>query len=206
MHCRVKFGAFYEYLEREHGGSFDRIASGHYARVLRDGRGGARLGVTQDAVKDQTYFLASLSQAQLGRAMFPLGPLTKVLLITCFSMQLLCAIHSWPPNDLQSRMSTKSNPALSFGSQDKLTMSAAFQAEVRRWAAELGLPNQARPDSQGICFLGKVRFADFLRRHLGTWPGAFLEAESGEVVGYHEGFWFYTLGQRKGIHLSGGPW
>ena len=77
---------------------------------------------------------------------------------------------------------------------------------MRRWAAAFGLPNQARPDSQGICFLGKVRFGDFVRRHLGTWPGAFLEAETGALVGYHEGFWFYTQGQRKGIHLSGGPW
>jgi tRNA U34 2-thiouridine synthase MnmA/TrmU len=82
----------------------------------------------------------------------------------------------------------------------------SYQAEVRQWATALGLPNQARPDSQGICFLGKVRFADFLARHLGTWPGAFLEAESGRVLGYHQGFWFYTQGQRKGVHLSGGPW
>lgn len=80
------------------------------------------------------------------------------------------------------------------------------QGEVRRWAAALGLPNQGRRDSQGICFLGKVRFSEFVRQHLGTWPGAILEEETGEVMGFHEGFWFYTLGQRKGILLSGGPW
>ena len=93
MHCRIKFGAFFEYLEREHGGGFDRIASGHYARVLRDGEGRARLGVTPDVVKDQTYFLASLSQAQLARAMFPLGPLTKVLLIT-FTSACSSSVHN----------------------------------------------------------------------------------------------------------------
>ena len=80
------------------------------------------------------------------------------------------------------------------------------QGEVRRWAAALQLPNQARRDSQGICFLGKVRFSEFVREHLGSWPGAIIEEETGELLGHHEGFWFYTLGQRKGIHLSGGPW
>jgi tRNA-specific 2-thiouridylase len=76
----VKFGAFYEYLqEGGHGAAFDRIASGHYARVLRDGDGSqVRLALTPDAIKDQTYFLAHLSQPQLARTMFPLGPLTKV--------------------------------------------------------------------------------------------------------------------------------
>ena len=85
---RVKFGAFYEHLEARHAGRFDRVASGHYARLLRPGGGGggggccgeppeALLALTRDAVKDQTYFLAGLSRRQLARAMFPLGPLTK---------------------------------------------------------------------------------------------------------------------------------
>ncbi len=85
-------------------------------------------------------------------------------------------------------------------------MACPFQAEVRQLAVAAALPNQARRDSQGICFLGKVRFSEFVREHLGTWHGAFLEEETNEIVGYHEGFWFYTLGQRKGIPLSGGPW
>ena len=82
LHCRVKFGAFYEHLERHFGGQFDRIGSGHYARLVR-GPGGdpgnqVRLAMTPDAVKDQTYFLAHLSQEQLARTIFPLGTLTKV--------------------------------------------------------------------------------------------------------------------------------
>ena len=84
--------------------------------------------------------------------------------------------------------------------------SGAAQAEVRQLAAAAALPNQARRDSQGICFLGKVRFSEFIREHLGTWRGALLEEETGQIVGYHEGFWFYTLGQRRGIPLHGGPW
>ena len=77
---------------------------------------------------------------------------------------------------------------------------------MRQLAAAAALPNQARRDSQGICFLGKVRFSEFIREHLGTWRGALLEEESGRIVGYHQGFWFYTLGQRRGIPLHGGPW
>ncbi len=82
LYCRVKFGAFYEHLEGRFGGRFDRIGSGHYARLVR-GPGGepggqVRLAMTPDAVKDQTYFLAHLSQQQLARTIFPLGALTKV--------------------------------------------------------------------------------------------------------------------------------
>lgn len=77
--CRVKFGAFYDYLDEQHAGKFDRVASGHYARVLRDKENqSVSLALTPDAMKDQTYFLAHLRQEQLARAMFPLGCLTKV--------------------------------------------------------------------------------------------------------------------------------
>lgn len=44
------------------------------------------------------------------------------------------------------------------------------------------------------------------RAHAGEWPGPFVEEETNEVVGYHKGFWFHTVGQRKGVPLSGGPW
>ncbi len=44
------------------------------------------------------------------------------------------------------------------------------------------------------------------REHLGEWPGPIVEEESDEVLGYHRGFWFHTVGQRKGVPLSGGPW
>lgn len=222
---RVKFGAFVEMLaagevegfersssssssgiggEGEGEGSvgcgFDRVASGHYASLLRascsspsDSSSLPLLGVARDAAKDQTYFLARLSERQLSAAMFPLGALEK--------------------------------------------------REVRALAAAAGLPNAARADSQGLCFLGKVRFDEFVAAHLGKWPGPLVEeveegeeeveeevgrgegegeVESGElalhrketkttrlkrtVVGFHDGAWFFTPGQRKGIGLSGGPW
>lgn len=80
------------------------------------------------------------------------------------------------------------------------------KAEVRAQARRFGLPNADRPDSQGICFLGRVPFNQFVRHHLGDRPGEIRDADSGRVVGGHRGTWFYTIGQRRGLGLAGGPW
>lgn len=89
---RIKFGAFHEFLEKAHAGEFDRIVSGHYARVDRPeyrktntGTASASptgnkvlLAITPDEVKDQTYFLAQLSQAQVSKpAPQPCTPCTQ---------------------------------------------------------------------------------------------------------------------------------
>lgn len=150
---RIKFGAF---LEAVGGDRFDAVASGHYARVELDGAGRAHLLRAPDPVKDQTYFLARMHQAQLQRARFPIGDLDK--------------------------------PA------------------VRQRAAELGLATAARPDSQGICFLGKIKYPEFVRAYLGDRPGDIVDVDTGEVLGRHRGVWFHTIGQRKGLGLGGGPW
>ncbi|MBY0353189.1 tRNA 2-thiouridine(34) synthase MnmA [Candidatus Babeliales bacterium] len=147
----IKFGAFFDTLDP----SFEKVATGHYAQVEEvDGR--FVLKKAQDPVKDQTYFLSQLSQAQLARILFPIGHLPK--------------------------------------------------ADVRALAAEFNLPTQSRKDSQGICFLGKIKFSDFVKHHLGTKKGDLIEFETNQKIGEHEGFWYYTIGQRKGIGLSGGPW
>ncbi len=78
--------------------------------------------------------------------------------------------------------------------------------EVRTLAHAENLPNKDRKDSQGICFLGKIKFSDFVRFHVGEREGDLVEFETGYVLGRHKGFWFFTLGQRQGIGLSGGPW
>lgn len=78
--------------------------------------------------------------------------------------------------------------------------------EVREAAIAAKLPNATRKDSQGICFLGKIDYADFLERHLGTRKGPVIEIETGKKIGEHKGYWFYTIGQRKGLGLGGGPW
>lgn len=80
------------------------------------------------------------------------------------------------------------------------------KSEVRRIAIDAHLPNAGRRDSQGICFLGKINYNDFIRRHLGERPGPIVEIETGRKLGEHRGFWFHTIGQRKGLGLSGGPW
>jgi len=148
---RIKFGVFYDYV----GKNFDKIASGHYAQVeAKDGQ--YYLKRAPDAIKDQTYFLAKLSQKQLARVMFPIGHLAK--------------------------------------------------SEVRALAGKFDLPNKDRKDSQGICFLGKIKYRDWLREHLGEKQGDILNKKTGEKMGEHDGFWYYTIGQRKDIKLSGGPW
>lgn len=80
------------------------------------------------------------------------------------------------------------------------------KSEVRRIAVDTNMPNAYRKDSQGICFLGKINYNDFIRRHLGERPGPIVEIETGRKLGEHRGFWFHTIGQRKGLGLSGGPW
>jgi len=78
--------------------------------------------------------------------------------------------------------------------------------EVRKFAEEFDLPNQNRKDSQGICFLGQIKFNEFVKHHLGEIKGDIIEIESGEKKGEHNGYYFYTIGQRSGLGLSHGPW
>jgi tRNA-specific 2-thiouridylase len=80
------------------------------------------------------------------------------------------------------------------------------KAEVRKVAASLQLPSAHRPDSQGICFLGKINYNEFIRRYIGEKEGDIVELETGRILGKHKGFWFHTIGQRKGLGLSQGPW
>ncbi len=148
---RIKFGAFFDCIDP----SFDKVATGHYAQV-EEKNGQWFLKKAPDKVKDQTYFLSSLRQDQLARAMFPIGHLQK--------------------------------------------------NEVRDLAEKYDLATKSRKDSQGICFLGKIKYRDFVKFHLGEKKGDIIDAESGKKVGEHEGVWFYTIGQRQGIGLSGGPW
>lgn len=153
---QIKFGKFYQAI----GDEFDLVASGHYADkfIENPGTNTAKhfLKIAKDTFKDQTYFLANLSETQLRRAIFPLGPYLK--------------------------------------------------SEVRSLARQFNLPNQARKDSQGICFLGNIKYHDFVKYHLGENPGDLVDQDTGKKMGTHKGYWFYTIGQRKGIELSGGPW
>lgn len=80
------------------------------------------------------------------------------------------------------------------------------KSEVRKYAEEKKLPSAKRKDSQGICFLGKIHFSNFVEFHCGKKKGFLIDYESKKIISQHDGFWFYTIGQRHGIGLSGGPW
>ena len=147
----IKFGAFLEAV----GSEFDKVATGHYAGLIQKD-GIYYLHQVPDPIKDQTYFLARLSQEQLSKALFPLNTYTKT--------------------------------------------------EVRLLAEQFDLPTKNRKDSQGLCFLGKITFKDFIKHHVGIKQGPMIVYETGQKIGTHDGFWFYTIGQRQGLGLSHGPW
>jgi tRNA-uridine 2-sulfurtransferase len=146
--AEIKFKAFLDHAMRL---GAEKIATGHYSRVRE--RGGAfELLKGLDPLKDQSYFLHRLTQAQLSKTLFPVGELPKT--------------------------------------------------EVRRIAAQAGLPNAAKRDSTGICFIGERPFREFLNRYLANTPGP-IEDDRGRTIGEHVGLSFYTLGQRKGIGIGG---
>jgi len=78
--------------------------------------------------------------------------------------------------------------------------------EVRQIAEREHLVNAKRKDSQGICFLGKINYTDYIKMYVGEQPGDVVELETGKLIGRHNGHWFYTIGQRKGLGFGGGPW
>jgi tRNA-specific 2-thiouridylase len=147
--AEIKFKAFLDHAMRQ--------SAGHRDRALRTGsmqrwRGRFELLRGLDPLKDQSYFLHRLTQAQLARTLFPLGGLAKT--------------------------------------------------EVRRIAAEIGLPNARKKDSTGICFIGERPFREFLNRYLAHTPGPILD-DRRRLLGEHVGLSFYTRGQRKGIGIGG---
>ena len=81
-----------------------------------------------------------------------------------------------------------------------------MKEEVRQIAEREHLAPAHRRDSQGICFLGKINYNDYIRRYLDEQPGDVVELETGKRIGQHRGLWFHTIGQRKGLGFGGGPW
>jgi tRNA-specific 2-thiouridylase len=155
----VKFGVFLAYAKAE---GFSAVATGHYALRMEagcphpanaDGRVSPTYSLLEgaDKNKDQSYFLALLSQAQLRDARFPIGHLNK--------------------------------------------------PELRALAAAAGLATAGKKDSQGICFIGEVKMADFLKAYVPEHPGPIVRATDGVELGAHRGLHYYTIGQRRGIRI-----
>ncbi len=161
----VKFDLF---LKEAIQMGFDKIATGHYARItkpplnpppygspslVREDKsavGVYRLLKGVDATKDQSYFLSQLNQEQLSKAIFPLWGMNK--------------------------------------------------SEVRLLAHQIWLPNADRPDSQGLCFVGKVKMGDFLAEKLWPKPWNIVDLQW-QIVGHHEWAYRYTIGQRRWLYL-----
>tara|TARA_R110002096_G_scaffold361209_2_gene554327 strand:- start:732 stop:1592 length:861 start_codon:yes stop_codon:yes gene_type:complete len=166
----------------------DFVATGHYCRkgtITKEGKEIHQLLAGSDNNKDQSYFLCQLSQAQLAKALFPIGELTK--------------------------------------------------PEVREIAKAQNLITAEKKDSQGLCFIGKVRLPEFLQQKLKPKEGNIVEVDEsfetysritpafnskeneleflsqkpvyslsdGKVVGQHQGAHYFTKGQRKGLAVGG---
>ena len=76
-----------------------------------------------------------------------------------------------------------------------------LKPELRRLATAAGLPTAAKKDSQGICFIGEVKMADFLRAYVPDRPGSIVRATDETTLGEHRGLHYYTIGQRRGIRI-----
>ena len=153
----LKFAKFFEFAKKMKA---DFVATGHYARLrleIRNPKSEIRkLLMAKDKKKDQSYFLALLSQKELSQMIFPLGGYTK--------------------------------------------------KEVYGIAKKAGFePPVQRPESQDFCFVAGKSKNFFLEQEIGSKPGPILNRE-GKVLGKHKGLYFYTIGQRKGIEFSGGPY
>ena len=181
----IKFDVFMD-IALELGA--DYVATGHYCRkgtIEKNGQNIHQLLAGVDSNKDQSYFLCQLSQAQLAKALFPIGELTK--------------------------------------------------PEVREIAKAQDLITAEKKDSQGLCFIGKVRLPEFLQQQLKPKRGDIIEIEDtlsiyhqtppnfgskdlelqyyaekpsysfsdGNVVGQHQGAHYFTKGQRKGLGVGG---
>lgn len=87
----------------------------------------------------------------------------------------------------------------------KFPVGEIHKTEVRQIAKKIKLPVANKPDSVGICFIGEVKIEDFLKTRIAEKPGSIVDRQ-GKVLGKHIGLSFYTIGQRHGLGLSGGPW
>ena len=148
----IKFGLLYDYAVAE---GFDKLVTGHYARIIEDRNGSFRLARASYAKKDQSYFLYGIPKEKLGHLLFPLGELTK--------------------------------------------------KDVRAIAAEAGLENADKGESQDICFVPNGDHAEFIIGYRGSpsAAGNFVDTH-GRILGRHSGIERYTIGQRRGLGLAVG--
>jgi tRNA-specific 2-thiouridylase len=147
----IKFGLL---LEHARSVGAERLATGHFARIIRDSEGKPHLCTAGDCRKDQSYFLAAIGQDALERVIFPLADLSG-------------------------------------------------KDEVRRLAEVFGLPVADKKESQDVCFLNDDGYAELLLSRIpGKVAKGLIVHRSGKMLGRHNGFWRFTVGQRKGLGLA----
>jgi tRNA-specific 2-thiouridylase len=171
--AEIKFKAFLEHALRV---GAEKIATGHYARVR------------------EVAALAAAGPPQGGRS--PPGG-HECSDVGAVRYELLKGLD--PAKD-QSYFLHRLNQAQL--ARTLFPVGELKKTEVRRIAAEIGLPNAKKKDSTGICFIGERPFREFLNRYLSHEPGPMLD-EHGRELGRHVGLSFYTLGQRQGLGIGG---
>ncbi len=76
-----------------------------------------------------------------------------------------------------------------------------IKPEVRKLAKKFGLPTAEKKDSQGLCFIGKIDVKEFLSHYIDHKMGDVLN-EAGEIIGEHNGSYFFTIGERHGFNIT----
>lgn len=170
---RVKFGVFRAYAESE---GFAALATGHYARRVSLSPVGAS---SCDALPAPTTNRAPQDDAPTAESFALLEGLDK--------------------NKDQSYFLALLNQAqLRFA---RFPIGHLEKPELRALARDAGLTTAGKKDSQGICFIGEVKMADFLKAYVPDAPGPIVRASDGRELGQHRGLHFYTIGQRRGIRV-----
>ena len=169
---RVKFGVFRAYAEAE---GFSALATGHYAR---------RVEADPSAVGRA---LRPISEIHIGDKPRPTSEPNFALL------------EGADKNKDQSYFLALLNQAqLRFA---RFPIGHLEKPELRALARDAGLTTAGKKDSQGICFIGEVKMADFLQAYVPDAPGPIVRASDGRELGQHRGLHFYTIGQRRGIRV-----
>jgi len=174
--AEIKFRAFLDHAVRL---GAERIATGHYARIRQ---------VPDAGAVAESQSLESHAEACDG---------ARAPALASGRFELLKGLDGHKDQSYFLHRLSQAQLARSL-----FPLGALAKTEVRRIAAEIGLPNARKKDSTGICFIGERPFREFLNRYLANAPGA-IEDERGRRIGSHVGLSFYTLGQRKGIGIGG---
>lgn len=164
----------------------DYVATGHYCRKVEHPDGTFGLLSGRDPGKDQSYFLCQLNQEQLSKALFPIGELLKSEVREIASK---AGLHTAGKRDSQG---------LCFVGKISLPQFLQQQLEAKQGDV-IEIPENAENFST-------YKTIDVCPENVKELAAPFsYERAQGKVVAQHQGAHFYTIGQRKGLHIGGRP-